>query len=186
MKISKRQLRKIIKEVVTAINDETGEVWEGEPLGIPHSAWPNIVKRLDLEVLGMGDLPYGDYELSDEDFGKLEDETWGKQQTRSVAVERKRLDGKRITAELVELAASAGQEYQADNSGTDLEGGSYDLAQSLRHSVAPDEWVQAVWYMFDEMGGFHLADNTYEDAEEALLTMLADHVVGGLPLLQDQ
>ena len=169
-----------LEEAITAIDVATGEVWESEPLGIPDSAWPDLVNRLDLDVLGSDDPATGDHELSSEDFHKLDDETWGKQKQRSAETERKRLDGERITDGLVAWAKDAGTQFAADNPGVDTQAAAFDLAQSGRHSVAPDEWVQAVWYMFDEMGGFHIAGNTYDDAEEALVTMLADAAaIGG-------
>ena len=182
IRITRHHLRRIIREALTAVNMETGEVWEAEPLGIPDKAWPNIVKRLDLEVLGTTSPTGGptpddnvpDYELSADDFRKLAAETEYKQQGRSRAAERKRLDGERITDDLVAWAYDAGTQFAADNPGVDIQAAAYDLAQSGRHQVSPDEWEEAVWYMFDENGGFLVADNSYEAAEEALETMLAD------------
>ncbi len=178
MKITKRQLGRIIREALTAVNTETGEVWEAEQLGIPDKAWPNLVKRLNLNPqAGSGGVD--DYDLSEEDFRKLAAETEYKQQGRSRAAESKRLDGDRITDELVTWATDAGTQFAADNPGVDTQAAAYDLAQSGRHQVSPDEWEAAVWYMFDEMGGFDVVEDV-DDAEEALETMLADAAaVGG-------
>ena len=173
IRITRHHLRRIIREALTAVNNETGEVWEAEPLGIPDKAWPNLVKRLNLNPqAGSGEVD--DYDLSEEDFRKLAAETEYKQQGRSRTAEKKRLDGDRITNELVAWAYDAGTQFAADNPGVDIQAAAYDLAQSGRHQVSPDEWEEAVWYMFDENGGFLVADNSYEAAEEALETMLGD------------
>ena len=179
IRITRRHLRRIIREALTAVNMETGEVWEAEPLGIPDKAWPNLVKRLNLNPqAGSGGVD--DYDLSEEDFRKLAAETEYKQQGRSRAAESKRLDGDRITDELVTWATDAGTQFAADNPGVDIQAAAYDLAQSGRNQVSPDEWEAAVWYMFDENGGYLVDDNSYEAAEEALETMLADAAaVGG-------
>ena len=178
IRITRHHLRRIIREALTAVNNETGEVWEAEPLGIPDKAWPNLVKRLNLNPqAGSGEVD--DYDLSEEDFRKLAAETEYKQQGRSRAAESKRLDGDRITDELVTWATDAGTQFAADNPGVDIQAAAYDLAQSGRNQVSPDEWEAAVWYMFDEMGGFDVVEDV-DDAEEALETMLADAAaVGG-------
>ena len=72
MKITKRQLQTLIREAIDIVNSETGEVidfGEDSVTGIPDSAVPDLVKRLGLNV-SPNDA------LSNDDWQKLEDETW--------------------------------------------------------------------------------------------------------------
>ena len=73
MKITKRQLRKIIREAIDVVNSKTGEVFEFGPEGqVPDEAWPDIQRRL-----GITSKPsdhHDGLEVSSDDFQKLEDE----------------------------------------------------------------------------------------------------------------
>jgi len=85
MKITCRQLRRLIKEAIDVVNSETGEIIEFGPGGriknqMPDAAWPDLQRRLGITVIG--DTASGDPEISSEDWYKLEAEFYGKQDTR--------------------------------------------------------------------------------------------------------
>ena len=78
MRITKRQLRRIIREAIDVVNQDTGEVFDfGEESrsGLPDKALSDLVSRLGLNLSPNGTL-------SNDDFQKLEDEVMGKQMQR--------------------------------------------------------------------------------------------------------
>lgn len=149
MKITKRQLRQIIKEAIDFVNQDTGEVidfGEDSLTGIPDQAVPDLVKRLGLSV-SPNDA------LSNDDWQKLEDETLGKQYKRDTKrkVDQFRADEKRLNVDslltrLQDWSHDAFQDYVSDNPGTDVQDVAYDLADMAEHEFEADEWEELLWH----------------------------------------
>ncbi len=68
MKVTRSQLRQIIKEAIDVMNLETGEIkvfGDDEYSDLPSAAWPDLVKRLSLnpqddgEAIRPGNQNYG-------------------------------------------------------------------------------------------------------------------------------
>jgi hypothetical protein len=163
MKITKRQLRTIIKEAIDVINASTGEIQifgdEGDP-GLrnygagselnfkpdaPELAARDIIKRLGLtplENMRVGDSEPGVEEiyLGAEDWAEMDYEIGGKRHKRKAKKELARLNIDTLMTRLEDWAVNAGEEYAADNPGVDLQDIAWDLAQGAEHSFEPDEW----------------------------------------------
>jgi len=149
MKITKRQLRQIIKEAIDFVNQDTGEVidfGEDSLSGIPDQAVPDLVKRLGLSVSPNG-------ALSNDDWQKLEDETLGKRYDRDSKrkVDQFRADEKRLNIDslltrLQDWSHNAFQDYADDNPGTDIQDVAYDLADMAEHEFEADEWEELLWH----------------------------------------
>jgi hypothetical protein len=166
MKITKRQLRILIREAIDIVNAETGEVidfGDDSMSGMPDEAMPDLVKRLGLN-LSPNDT------LSGEDWAKLEDETIGKQDTRrrkkmehGYKKERERLNIDNLKDRLSQWGQDAGDDWKSDHeSGNlpgypDLEGAAYDLARNAKYEFAEDEWDELVWEFEDEDGVYEFA-----------------------------
>ena len=91
MKITKRQLRRIIKEAMDIVNVETGEVLafgDDERSVAPDAAVPDLMKRLGLNMSPNGTL-------SNDDFDKLEQEVMGKQSDREAKRFQAKMDADR-------------------------------------------------------------------------------------------
>lgn len=175
MRITKRQLRKIIREAIEAVDSETGEVmtfhdgndaygdgWEADA---PEAAWPDLVKRLGLSPESQGTEPDGAevYALSGEDMMKLWDEVRGKQGRREQKkrnaerkAERERLNIDNLMDRARKWAEDAGSDWKSDHSSgnlqgyPDLEGAAYDLARNARYEFAEDEWDELLWHFDDD------------------------------------
>jgi hypothetical protein len=149
MKITRKQLRSIIKEAMDVVNVETGEVidfGDGSISGIPDAAVPDLVKRLGLNMSPSG-------ALSNADFEKLEMETIGKQVVRSakrkgrqMAADRERLDIDNLLRRLRNWAEDTARDYMADNPDVDLQDIAYDLADAWEFEFAEDEQEELMWY----------------------------------------
>ena len=154
MKITRRQLRRIIKEAIDVVNAETGEVLElGDAAGTnpPEAAWPDLKRRLGLQPESEG----SDYaELSAEDFMRLTDETEGKRRSRHYRAEEKRLNPEMLLNRLSDWARDAADDWMADNPGQDIGDVAYDLAKGAEFAFKPDEW-RTMSYEFDTDRDFH-------------------------------
>ena len=149
MKITKRQLRKIIKEAMDVVNVETGEVIDFGPeslSGLPDAALPDLVKRLGLDMSPGG-------QLSNADFQKLEDETLGKQEDREVKrrIAKMKADSARLNIDsllqrLSDWAEDAARDYMADNPDVDLQDIAYDLADAWEFEFDEDEREELMWH----------------------------------------
>ena len=154
MKITKRQLRKIIRESLDIVNRDTGEVLDfgkDSMSGIPEEALPDLISRLGLNLSPGGD------NLSSEDWQKLEDETMGKQIQRGAKrahaqakADSKRLDVDSLLDRLGDWAHEYFQDYAADNPGTDLQDVALDLAKSAEYEFEADEWDELLWHFDDD------------------------------------
>ena len=154
MRITRRQLRKIIRESIDIVNTETGELLVfGDEDGdaAPEAAVPELAKRLGLDL-----SPNDDSLLSNEDWEALEAETVGKRGERADKVtsariksDRDRLDPDKLLSRLSDWASTASKEFMADNPSADLQDIAYDLADSAEYAFEPDEWEELLWH-FDE------------------------------------
>ena len=149
MKITRRQLRSIIKEAMDVVNTQTGEVLTfGDSEGdvAPDAAVPDLVRRLGLNMSPSG-------ALSNADFQKLEDETLGKQDRRSakrksaqMAADRERLNIDNLLQRLRYWAEDTARDYMGDNPGVDLQDVAYDLADAWEFEFQPDEREELMWH----------------------------------------
>ena len=139
MKITKRQLRKILKEAIDVLNTDTGEVLEfgDDPDALaPDAAVEEIIRRLGIKAIADPD----GYSVGDDDFEILQDEILGKRRTRKRKKDRARMNIDNLMTRLEDWAVNAGEEYAADNPDADLQGVAWDLAQGAEYSFEPDEW----------------------------------------------
>jgi hypothetical protein len=159
-KVTKRQLRRIIKESIDVINASSGEIMtfadkddkSTDASGIPQADWAtapeaaarDIIKRLNLTPLeGYSDGVQDAEEeiwLSAEDWAEMDHEIVGKRFTRKAKKARKRLDIDNLMTRLEDWALNAREEYAADNPGADMQGIAWDLAQGAEYSFESDEW----------------------------------------------
>ena len=149
MKITRRQLRSIIKEAMDVVNVQTGEVLtfgDSERDVAPDAAVPDLVRRLGLNMSPSG-------ALSNADFQKLEDETLGKQDRRSakrksaqMAADRERLNIDSLLQRLRYWAEDTARDYMGDNPGVDLQDVAYDLADAWEFEFEPDEREELMWH----------------------------------------
>ena len=149
MKITRRQLRSIIKEAMDVVNVQTGEVLtfgDSERDVAPDAAVPDLVRRLGLNMSPSG-------ALSNADFQKLEDETLGKQDRRSakrksaqMAADRERLNIDSLLQRLRYWAEDTARDYMGDNPSVDLQDVAYDLADAWEFEFEPDEREELMWH----------------------------------------
>ena len=154
MKITRKQLRSIIKEALDVVNVETGEVidfGDDSLSGMPDAAVPDLVKRLGLNMSPGG-------QLSNADFEKLENETLGKQDRREskrksaqMAADQERLDIDNLLQRLRYWAEDAFKDYAADNPDTDIQDVAFDLAAAAKYEFKQDEWDELVWHFDGEV-----------------------------------
>ena len=180
MKITKRQLKRIIREAIDIVNSETGELlvfeddWEtksdsGYDKGdAPEAAARDIMKRLNITQLSSeidGDIE--DIEVRPEDWEKMDVELHGKRRYRKNKREQKRLDIDNLLARAQQWATDAFDEYAGDNPGGDRQDVAWDLAAGAEYSFEPDEWEELIRH-FDEDGR----------GPDDLVTYIADMIEG--------
>jgi len=155
MKITRNQIRNIIKEAIDVLNIDSGEVLEfgDSPNAIaPDAAVEDIIRRLGIRAVAAP----GGYEVGDEDFERLEDEVVGKRYTRKIKrmvstdaeAERERLD--KLLNRLSDWAQGAAAEYLADNPGTDIQDIAFDLADAWQFEFDEEEEEDLLYY-FDSI-----------------------------------
>ena len=179
IRITKTQLRKIIREAIDVIDPDTGEVFLefGEDGDYPDAAWPELQRRLNIQPRydADGTTAY----VGGDDRTRLEDETVGKRDDRAAADKAKRLQIDNLLARVDQWGADAAADFLADNPGEDIGGHAPDLARSIEHEFDNDEWNELVWH-FDDMawrsGGRAAGFGDVEDGTEALY----DYVVGAI------
>jgi len=168
VKITKRQLRKIIREAIDVIDPDTGEVFLefGEDGDYPDAAWPELQRRLNIQPRydADGTTAY----VGGDDRTRLENETVGKRDDRAA----KRLQIDNLLARVDQWAKGAAADFLADNPGADIGSVAPDLARSIEYEFYNDEWNELTWH-FDEEAW---AIGPDEDGTEALY----DYVVGAI------
>ena len=177
MRITRRQLRGLIREAIDVVNKDTGELFGFGPAGhkytdAPEAAWPDLQKRLgitDITVDKEGEWQY----ISGEDFGKLSDEVLGKRTQRFRKQEKERLDIENLLVRVERWAVEGGEDYAADNPGIDMQGVARDLAASAEYSFEPDEWAELVWHFDKDLGGAPM-----DAGKDVLIDYIADMVAG--------
>ena len=164
MKITRKQMRKIIREAIDVMNAETGEVMvfddkAEDDAGIrsdaPEAAAMDMMKRLgilDDAKFETGAFPEFDdvptYSLPDDKWEMMHQELYGKRAARKSKADKKRLDINNLMDRVVDWGTQAGREYLADNRGARLEDIASDLAQAAEMEFKPDEWNELL-YHFD-------------------------------------
>ena len=149
MRITRKQLKKLIVEALDVVNAETGEVidfGDDSLSGMPDAAVSDLVKRLGLDMSPSGALSNADWE-------KLEAETLGKQDARArkrksaqMAADRERLNIDNLLQKLRYWAEDAARDYMADNPDVDLQDIAYDLADAWEYEFARDEQEELLWH----------------------------------------
>jgi len=162
VKITRKQLRRIIREAITeridVVDRDTGEVMvfgrEGRD-DAPEEAWPDLVKRLGLQPNDDGLDLAGDqsFTLSNQEFDRLDNEVRGKQSRRAakrksaqIDADRERLDIDNLLQKLRYWAEDAAKDYMADNPDVDLQDIAYDLADAWEFEFAKDEQEELMWH----------------------------------------
>ena len=173
MKITKRQLRRIIREAIDVIDPDTGEVFLefGDDKEFPDAAWPELQRRLNIQPEKVD--PDGTVWVGGDDRVRLEDETVGKRGARASTAKKKRLDPVNLLARVDQWGADAAADFLADNPGADMEGYAPDLAKSIEFEFEPDEWQALAWHFEDMDAGLHDIDG-----EERIIQYAADAIVG--------
>ena len=149
MRITRKQLKKLIIEALDVVNAETGEVidfGDDSLSGMPDAAVSDLVKRLGLDMSPSGALSNADWE-------KLEAETLGKQDARArkrksaqMDADRERLNIDNLLQKLRYWAEDAARDYMADNPDVDLQDVAYDLADAWEFEFARDEQEELLWH----------------------------------------
>lgn len=176
MKISKRQLRRIIREAIDVMNASTGEMMvfaddvaeDGLKPDAPELAAREIIKRLKLTPLdGYSDgLQDAEEEiwLGAEDYAKMDVEVGGKRHYRKQKKEHERMDIDNLLARVDQWAADATGDYGADNPEVDMQDVAWDLASGAKYQFAKDEWDELTWH--------------FDNSEDELVTYIADRIAG--------
>jgi hypothetical protein len=171
MKITKRQLRRIIKEGIDIVNSETGELlvfeddWQDGGGDAPEAAARDIMKRLNITQLSSeieGDIE--DIEVRPEDWALMDVELHGKRRYRKNKREQERLDIKNLMNRLEQWGKDAGGDYGADNPDVDMQDVAWDLADSAQFEFKEDEWDELIW--------------AFDGSEDELKTFVADSIAG--------
>ena len=182
LRVTVSQLRRIVREGIDVINNETGEVmtfeddWETQGGTGPEAAAHDVLKRLritpekeDQSQDPVTAEPVTDIYLAPEDWAVVDTEFEGKRRHRKQKRETKRLDIDNLLARVDQWAEDAGGDYGADNPGTDMQGVARDLALGAEFEFREDEW-DALINHFDDLESFH--------PEDDLITYIADRIAG--------
>tara|TARA_B100000519_G_scaffold140708_1_gene121922 strand:+ start:93 stop:659 length:567 start_codon:yes stop_codon:yes gene_type:complete len=167
MRITRKQLKQIIKEAIDVMNSETGEVLvfddqAAAEAGLsqpdaPEAAALDMMKRLgvmDDAKFETGAFPeYGDtptYSLPDDKWQMMEDELYGKRAARKSKADKERLDIDNLMDRARAWAQGVGDDYMADNRGSEqsLEDVAWDLSDAAEMEFKEDEWNELL-YHFD-------------------------------------
>ena len=173
IRITRRQLRRVIKEGIDIINNETGELlvfeddWESQGGTAPEAAARDALRRL--RITPLRDEPSDDPDVTDiyvepSDWAVLDVEFEGKRRHRRSKRERERLDIDNLLTRAEKWGIEAGMDYEADNPDTDMQGVARDLAASAKYSFEQDEWDDLVWH--------------FDNEESDLIDFIADSIVG--------
>ena len=148
MKITKNQLRSIIREAIDIVNQDTGEVIDFGYAGslFPDEAVPDLVKRLNLNLSPNDTLPAEEWEkLFDETVGKHYDRDV-KRKNKKYAAERERLNIDNLLQRVQDWAEGSLDEYMADHPEANVQDVALDLAATAEYSFQRDEWEELLWH----------------------------------------
>ena len=169
MKITRRQLRRIIKEGIDILNTETGELlvfeddWQDGGGDAPEAAARDIMKRMNVSQLSSeidGDIET--IEVRPEDWAVIDTELHGKRRTRKNKAERERLDIHNLMNRLDQWAKDVAIDYGADNPDADFQDIAWDLSDAAQFEFKKDEWEELLW--------------AFDGSEDELRTSIADSI----------
>jgi len=180
VQITRRQLRRIIKESIDVMNASTGEVMlfadevdkNGFKPDAPEAAAREIVKRLKLTPLegysdGLQEPGTEEIWLGAEDYAVMDVELSGKRHARKSKKELARMDIDNLLTRTEQWASDASGDYSADNPDADMELVARDLAASAEYSFRQDEWEELIYHFNEDDRG-----------EEDLINFIADRIAG--------
>ena len=182
MRITRRQLKQIIKEAIDVMNSETGELmvfsdkigmgtgedWYEGMADAPEAAAMDMMKRLGIEA----PEPDADadgvatYSLPDDKWQMMQDELYGKRAARKNKAEKARLDIDNLLDRARAWAQDVGEDYTADNRGSEqsLEDVAWDLSDAAEMEFKEDEWNELLYH--------------FDFNDEDLRMFIADEIAG--------
>jgi len=177
MKITRKQLRQIIKEAIDVMNAETGEllIFDDQPdvnadggsikSDAPEAAALDMMKRLG--ITASPDPEYSSdgvdtYPLPNEQWEMMQDELYGKRAARKSKADKERLDIHNLMNRLEQWAVDAGGDYGADNPDVDMQDIAWDLSDAAQFEFQKDEWDELIW--------------AFDGNEDDLRTFVADSI----------
>ena len=169
MKITRKQLRRIIKEGIDILNTETGELlvfeddWQDGGGDAPEAAARDIMKRMNISQLSSeidGDIET--IEVRPEDWAKMDVELHGKRRYRKNKREQERLDIHNLMNRLDQWAKDVAIDYGADNPDVDFQDIAWDLSDAAQFEFRKDEWEELLW--------------AFDGSEDELRTSIADSI----------
>ena len=156
MKITRKQLRGLIREAIDLINVESGEVLtfgDGERDVAPDAAVPDLMRRLKIDDYENYASDENEYALPDDAWRRVEEETLGKQDVRynkkafaKSKADAERLDIDNLLQKLRHWAEDAAKDYMGDNPNVDLQDIAYDLADAWEYEFEADEREELMWH----------------------------------------
>lgn len=164
MRITRRQIRNILKEATDMVNRDTGELitfGDDAKDAAPDAAVSDILSRLGITPKPEDRQPAdasgaSGVTLSDEEWQEVENEVVGKQDARQAKkymksyaasnAERARLNIDNLLTRLQDWSHMAFQDYASDNPNTDVQDVAYDLADAAEHEFETDEWEELMWH----------------------------------------
>ena len=171
VRLTRKQLRQIIKESIDIMNTETGELlvfeddWQDGGGDAPEAAARDIMKRMRITQLSSevdGDIET--IEVSPGDWALMDVELHGKRRYRKNKKEQERLDIDNLLARADQWAVNSGGDYGADNAGVDMQDVAWDLAGGAKYEFREDEWDELIWH--------------FDNSEDELITYIADRIAG--------
>ena len=194
MKITKRQLRRLIREAVDIMNSETGEllIFDDVAQGAdaPEPAAAEILRRLKITPLSKevdpGDDPVADeienWTVTPEDFAVIDTEIHGKRRYRHAKKEDARLNTSNLFARLDQWIEDAKGDWESGNMGQgdgwdpSMQDVARDLAMSAEYEFRPDEWEELLWHYDKELS--YGDPDGHQTAEDVLMDYIANGLAG--------
>ncbi len=173
MKITRRQLRRIIKEGIDIMNTETGELlvfeddWQDGGGDAPEAAARDLMKRLNITQTG-SEMYDGieTIEVRPEDWAVIDTELHGKRRYRKNKKEQERLDIHNLMNRLDQWARDVAIDYGADNPDADFQDIAWDLSDAAQFEFKEDEWDELLW--------------AFDGSEDELRTSVADSIASAV------
>ena len=180
MKITRRQLRHIIREAIDVMDSTTGELLvfddqaaadQGLPQpDAPEAAALDMMKRLGIDApepdpeFSSDGIPT--YVVSSDDYDKMHQELYGKRAARKSKADKERLDIDNLMDRARAWAQGVGEDYTADNRGSEqsLEDVAWDLSDAAEMEFKEDEWNELLYH--------------FDFNDEDLRMFIADEIAG--------